>query len=326
MRSLVLISAHVLLVDPVDLRRERLRRSVEAIPGASAEAVATLSEAYLMAEARAPQAVALAAELAIRPEFEGFLALARMLRMRLALFGDPRLLPRGANCLRLDNDADYGTLAAEVTGTRPPAPARQVRAQGLVLIGASTGGTTALETLLSALPGNAPPFVIVQHMREGFIDGMIRRLDRDCAAEVLAAPEGEVPRQGRVYIAADPARHLTVTGRAGALRLRHVAGDPVSGHRPSVDMLFASVADIALRPPTAAALLTGMGGDGADGMVRLRRSGAHTIAQDQATSVVWGMPRLAVEMGGADEVLPVTRIGPALLAALARTTDAGGSR
>ncbi|HSF64610.1 MAG TPA: CheB methylesterase domain-containing protein [Paracoccaceae bacterium] len=319
-------SVQVLLVDPVDLRRERLRRCVEATPGVTATAVATLSEAYMMAESQNPQAVALAAELAIRPEFEGFLALARMLRTRLALFGDPRLLPRGARCQRLDSEADYATLSCEVTGTRPPVAARAARAQGLMLIGASTGGTIALETLLSALPADVPPTVIVQHMREGFIDGMIRRLDRDCAAEVLAAPEGEVLRPGRVYIAADPACHLTVTGRAGALRLRHLAGDPVSGHRPSVDVLFASAAEIGTRPPTVAALLTGMGGDGADGMVRLRRSGAHTIAQDQATSVVWGMPRLAVEMGGAEEVLPITRIGPAMLAALSRPAETGAPR
>lgn len=319
-------SAQVLIVDPVELRRERLRRSVVATPGTTATAVATLSEAYLAAEAQAPEAVALAAELAIRPEFEGFLALARMLRMRLSLFGDARLLPQGARCLRLDSEADYAALASDLTGAPPPAPPRGPRAQGMILIGASTGGTTALETLLSALPADTPPMIIVQHMREGFIDGMIRRLDRDCAAEVLAAPEGEALRPGRVYIAADPARHLTVTGRAGALRLRHVAADPVSGHRPSVDMLFGSVADMTMRPPTAAALLTGMGADGAEGMARLRRSGAHTIAQDQATSVVWGMPRLAIEMGGADDVLPITRIGPALLAALSRPADAGATR
>lgn len=326
MRRNALPAAHVLLVDPIELRRERLRRTLALAPGTRTDVVATMSEAYVAAESSAPSVVALAAELAVRQEFEGFLALTRLLQMRLVLFGDPRLLPPGAGCQRLESDADYAALVQALTGAPPPAAARAARVQGLILVGASTGGTTALETLLSALPADTPPVIIVQHMREGFIDGMIRRLDRDCAAEVLAAPEGEAPRNGRVYVASDPDRHLTVTGRAGALRLRHVAGDPVSGHRPSVDALFASAADIAVRPPVAAALLTGMGGDGAEGLLRLRQSGAHTIAQDQATSVVWGMPRLAVEMGGAEAVLPITRIGPALLAALARTAETGAPR
>jgi len=128
---------------------------------------------------------------------------------------------------------------------------------------------------------------------------------------VVLAAEGDALKRGTVYFASDSNRHLMIKGMSGT-RIALVDGPPRNGHRPAVDSLFDSALPWASR--VTAALLTGMGQDGAAGLGALRRAGAHTIAQDQATSIVWGMPRAAVEAGAASEVLPIDRIGHALLA------------
>ena len=187
----------------------------------------------------------------------------------------------------------------------------------LICIGASTGGVSALETVLLNFPEDCPPTLIVQHIRPGFAEGLVRRLNQLVNPHVISAKDNEVIEHGNVYVAAAHDRHLGLTLRSG-LRLRLLAEAPVSGHRPSVDVLFHQAAEQAKRIRISAALLTGMGADGADGMAMLRAAGAYTIAQDENSSVVWGMPRVAIERGGATDVLPLNKIGPALLRQEAR--------
>lgn len=185
----------------------------------------------------------------------------------------------------------------------------------LVVIGASTGGTEAIRVVLESLPVDCPPILVVQHMPKNFTRAFADRLDQLVGVRVTEAADGDVPRPGCAYIAAGD-RHLVVASANGVCRLDVVEGPLVCRHRPSVDVLFRSAADVA-GSRVVAALLTGMGDDGAEGMVHLASLGAHTIAQDEATSVVWGMPAEAVSRGGAAEVLPLDAIGRAIVSRLA---------
>ncbi len=217
------------------------------------------------------------------------------------------LLPFGAT----DSPAEVIACALGRRPLPPPPPVSSAqRGPELILLGASTGGITALETVLSVFPADCPPTLVVQHIRPGFIESTIQRLELRCRPRIVPARENSPIAPGYVYVAADPDRHLTLCGRA-VPRCRMVASPPCHGHRPSVDRLFESAVPYA--PRTTAALLTGMGVDGAAGLAALRAAGAFTIAQDRATSVVWGMPRAAVEIGAAAAVLPIERIGEALL-------------
>ncbi|MFD1808782.1 CheB methylesterase domain-containing protein [Gemmobacter lanyuensis] len=179
-------------------------------------------------------------------------------------------------------------------------------------IGSSTGGVQALSRILPMFPAASPPILIVQHMPEGFTGAFARRLDAVCNMSVCEARDGEEVRFGTVYIAPGGQRHMTV--RREGIVLVHLArtGDPVSYSRPSVDVLFASVAQQAGRKAIAA-LLTGMGRDGARGMLAIRQAGGTTFAQDEATSVVYGMPFAAVELGAAKETLPLDDIPDRML-------------
>jgi two-component system chemotaxis response regulator CheB len=181
----------------------------------------------------------------------------------------------------------------------------------VVVVGASTGGTEALRELLEALPPDAPGVAIVQHMPEAFTAQFARRLDELCRIEVKEAEQGDRLVPGRALVAPGN-RHLCIR-RSGALYLADVVdGPPVNLHRPSVDVLFRSAAR-ACGPNALGVILTGMGDDGAEGMAELKEAGARTVAQDEATSVVFGMPREAIARGAVDEVLPLPRIAPALL-------------
>lgn len=218
-----------------------------------------------------------------------------------------------------DRDATVGAAADRVAADRVaavPIPALSGRGpvDSIICIGASTGGIPALETVLAMFPADCPPTLIIQHIRPGFAEGLIRRLNGALAPRVMAATENQPLERGTICLAASTDHHLGLVPR-GLPRLRLIAGAPVAGHRPSVDVLFTQVAALADRFSVRAALLTGMGADGAEGMCALRAAGALTIAQDRGSSVVWGMPRVAVERGGATEVLPLTRIGAALLRA-----------
>ena len=179
----------------------------------------------------------------------------------------------------------------------------------LICIGASTGGVDALENVLAHFPADCPPTCIVQHILGGFSGGLARRLDRACAARVVEAEHDMRLDPGTVAIAPGNAAHLLVR-RPGTICVIR-PDSQVSGHRPSVDVLFRSAAESGAQ--VVAALLTGMGRDGADGLHRIRAAGGRTIAQDEATSIVYGMPRVAAEIGAAEFVLPLPQIGPKLV-------------
>ena len=168
----------------------------------------------------------------------------------------------------------------------------------VILLGASTGGTEALRVVLTQFPENTPPVLVVQHIPPVFSRALAERLNSLCPGiTVLESQGGERLQRGYVYIAPGD-RHLTVENQGGVLKTRLSEGDKVSGHKPSVDVLFQSGTGISQR--VVAALLTGMGRDGAEGMKCLRQKGARTIAQSEKTCVVYGMPRAAVENGGAE--------------------------
>jgi two-component system, chemotaxis family, protein-glutamate methylesterase/glutaminase len=204
------------------------------------------------------------------------------------------------------------TPGRTVAPARPVAAAMPDRLPRVLAVGASTGGVQALARLLSALPADAPGMVVVQHMPEGFTAAFAARLNTSCTVTVREAQDGDRVEPGLVLLAPGGKRHMVLTGTAPNWRVALQDGDPVCFARPSVDVLFASVARRAGQM-AAAALLTGMGRDGAAGMSEIRRVGGHTIAQDEATSVVWGMPAAAVELDAAATVLPLDDIAESLL-------------
>jgi two-component system chemotaxis response regulator CheB len=213
------------------------------------------------------------------------------------------------------------TLTFPVVPMLPPAPPPERQriapvarpaVDSLIALGASTGGTEALRLILERLPPDAPPVVVVQHMPEHFTAAFARRLDECCQISVKEAAQGDDLRPGRVLIAPGN-RHLVVR-RQGRHHFVELSDGPlVSRHRPSVDVLFRSVA-AAAGPNAVGALLTGMGDDGAEGLLEMKRAGARTIAQDEATSVVFGMPKEAIARKAADQVAPLGRIPYLLLA------------
>jgi two-component system chemotaxis response regulator CheB len=197
----------------------------------------------------------------------------------------------------------------------PFAPAITVRVDAfdLVAIGTSTGGPVALKAVLSALPADFPvPVVVVQHMPPVFTKAFADRLDTLCAMSVKEAEHGDPLVPGRVLIAPG-AFHLTVSRADGLPRAELDGRDPVSGHRPSVDVLMRSVAG-EYGERALGVIMTGMGRDGADGMRELRQRGGRVIAQDQESSVIFGMNREVIQNGDADEVVPLAAIGARLAA------------
>jgi two-component system, chemotaxis family, protein-glutamate methylesterase/glutaminase len=181
----------------------------------------------------------------------------------------------------------------------------------VVAVGASTGGTEAIAEFLFALPADAPPVVIVQHMPKEFTKSFARRLDDRSAMSVKEAVHGD-PIVSGVALIAPGNRHLTIQRTASGYRAVVTDGEPVNRHRPSVDVLFHSVAESA-GAHAVGILLTGMGADGARGLRAMRDRGATTVAQDERSCVVFGMPREAIAMGAAEYVLPLGRIAEAVL-------------
>ncbi len=186
--------------------------------------------------------------------------------------------------------------------------------EALIAIGASTGGTEALKDVLTRLPEQVPGIVIVQHMPESFTGSFARRLDSLCRVRVKEAVHGERVQPGTAYLAPGHS-HLFVRREGAAYRLELSQSAPVNRHRPSVDVLFHCVAACAGRHALGV-ILTGMGKDGAAGLLAMRRAGAWTIAQDQASCVVYGMPREAVALDAVAESRPLHEIGARLLARL----------
>jgi two-component system chemotaxis response regulator CheB len=185
-----------------------------------------------------------------------------------------------------------------------------------IVIGSSTGGTQALELVLASLPADAPGIAITQHMPEKFTAMYARRLDGICAMNVREARDGDRIERG-VALIAPGGKHMSLRKASGQYYAQIMDGPPVNRHKPSVDVLFRSAAECA----GAAALgiiMTGMGDDGARGMKQMHDLGARTIAQDEESCVVFGMPKEAIKLGGVDEVISLDSIARAILAFDAR--------
>lgn len=218
---------------------------------------------------------------------------------------------------------DVKRLVAQVQ--QQPADASRLAAlpkttNKIVAIGASTGGVQALETVLRSFPSNAPGTVVVQHMPPGFTATFAARLNEVCAVEVKEAEQGDSVAPGRVLIA--PGGKHMLFRRSGAQYLVEVKDGPlVNRHRPSVEVLFQTVAQFA-GANAVGVMLTGMGDDGAKGMLKMKEAGAYNIAQDAESCIVFGMPRVAIEMGATHEVLPLERIAARVIERAAREESA----
>jgi two-component system, chemotaxis family, protein-glutamate methylesterase/glutaminase len=193
-----------------------------------------------------------------------------------------------------------------------PATTAEFRAgRKIIAIGSSTGGVEALITILQKFPVNCPPTVITQHMPSTFTKSFADRLNRLCNPIVEEATDGARLEIGRIYLAPGGERHMMVANPSAPC-CRLVERDPVNGHRPSVDVLFDSVAELAGRNAVGV-ILTGMGRDGAAGLLKMRYAGAKTIGQDEKTCVVYGMPRVAYELGAVEHQYPLGAIGDEIL-------------
>lgn len=203
--------------------------------------------------------------------------------------------------------------------TPKPSPSlvalKKVSKVGLIAIGSSTGGVQALEVLLSELPEGIPPIVITQHMPPVFTASFAKRLDELCSLKIQEAEEGMVLKNGNVYIAPG-GFHLGIMKNGSSLMCRLEDGPLVSGNKPSVDFLFQSVVDLLEKNQISTVIgliLTGMGSDGAIGLKKIRESGGTTLGQDEASSLVYGMPRAAMEIGGVEHQLPLQKIAEKIL-------------
>ena len=214
------------------------------------------------------------------------------------------------------------TAAAGADSARPVAPALTIgrlSTEKIIFIGASTGGTEATKEVLMNLPADCPAVVITQHMPPGFTKSYAARLDGLCRMSVAEARDGERILPGHAYIAPG-GFHLSVERSGANYIARVVDGDPVNRHKPSVEVLFKSAARV-VGPNALGLMLTGMGADGASAMKEMRDAGSYNLAQDEASCVVFGMPREAIAAGAVHEVLPLTQIAAKLIERL-RSTNA----
>jgi two-component system chemotaxis response regulator CheB len=247
-----------------------------------------------------------------------------------------------ADGLRLlaDDIADKVRAASLAQMRRPAAPgvakpddklAATISAIGrlstekIVFIGASTGGTEATKEVLMNLPPDCPAVLITQHMPAGFTKSYAARLDGLCRIRVAEARDGERILPGHAYIAPGGTAHLSVERSGANYIARIVEGEPVNRHRPSVEVLFKSAARVA-GPNAVGIMLTGMGADGAAAMKEMRDAGSHNLVQDEASCVVFGMPKEAIAAGAAHEVLPLAQIAPRLIERLRSTAGLSHSR
>lgn len=199
-----------------------------------------------------------------------------------------------------------------------PTPARTRLAgnfattEKLVMIGSSTGGTEAIRQVLEPMPVNSPAIMITQHMPAGFTRSFVQRLDSLCAVKVYEAEDGQRVLPGHVYLAPGGVAHMKLARSGANYVVRLEYSEPVNRHRPSVDVLFNSAAQVAGRN-CIGVILTGMGKDGAQGMLAMRQAGARTFAQDEASCVVFGMPREALHIGAAEEAVPLHELSERIL-------------
>lgn len=302
--DLVTMDLHLPGMNGLEVTRRIMRRSPTLI--AIVAASANLNDATIFEALEAGAMAAVQRPLAPgQPDYLG---------RRRRLLGELRAIGRSSLATRMSRtDQAAGRVSGRGRGPAamalPPTAARSDRRPvELIAVGASTGGPQALRSLLSGLPReHIPPLLVVQHMAEGFVAGLAAWLASDGRGPVRVATDGERLARGTVLIAPD-GRHLTAT-RDGRVRLLPSA--PVGGHRPSADVLFESVA-ASYGPRALGIILTGMGRDGADGLLRLHQAGGHTLAEDPHAAVVGGMPGAAVALGAIDRVVPLPQIAPAI--------------
>ena len=324
--------------------RIKLIRALDAAPGFRVIGQASdLPATYTSAEAMEPDMVLVSRELTLLPEFSLMRSLFRALEARWIpvvhhglLEAAPRMnasTEAAGDLAPIDTTQKPEAIRAQIQAAmrqpvlrRPTVAATPIRSGGsmkagkLILLGASTGGVDALLAVLSAMPADCPPIAVVQHTGQGFSESLIRLLDRRCTLTIEAAQDGMDLRPGRVCVAAGCPGHMRLKS-FNPYRIAVEPGPLVSGHLPSVDALFRSAVPAA--PHVVAALLTGMGRDGADGLLALRNAGAATIGQDESSSVVYGMPKAAWEIGAVRHQLPLGEIAGAILRACAQTSDEG---
>ena len=231
---------------------------------------------------------------------EGMQAYAEEICYKIKAASLARLIPRPVQPVMPVDDVPRSGVPRPIIGT-----------EKLIAIGASTGGTEAIKDVLLGLPADSPGIVITQHMPPGFTRSFAERLNRMTRLNVVEAKGGERILPGHAFLAPGD-KHLLVE-RSGANYVTRLSdAEPVRRHKPAVDPMFHSVAQCAGRN-VIACLLTGMGKDGAQGMLEIRQAGGYTVAQNEATCVVYGMPREAVAIGGAEDILPLGEIAEALL-------------
>ncbi len=210
----------------------------------------------------------------------------------------------------LDQLSHLDVSHLQLSSTQAP----NLDASFVIAMGASTGGTEALSKIIVELPSNMPPILIVQHIPEGFSRAFAERLDQISHLRVKEAADGDNLEPGRVLVAPGD-KQMTIAGRPGHYRVQVYAGEKVSGHRPSVDVLFRSVAE-QVKGKMLGVILTGMGSDGAEGLLQMKNAGALTFGQDAASSVVYGMPKVAHQLGAVGKVLPLNQIALEMIKAL----------
>ena len=323
---------HILISHGSLVQAVQLRQKIGQLPQVSkVSTAATITETYNFAEHQTPDCVFICASFARASEFEFLSSLFGIMGIACVVVFDAaggdvyqppaafarRLvaIPEQSSVPSLSMAMSHATGQTRRTaiGTVQTPATNSFHGRAIILIGASTGGIDALLGCIRRFPYDCPPTLIVQHTSGRHAQSLVRLLDNATAAQVVAARDGEPLEPGTIYLSPGGETHLCLSSRSATPVARLQETDLVSGHRPSVDALFSS--GIPFARHIAAAILTGMGRDGAEGLVKLRKAGAYTIGQDEKTSVVYGMPRVAMELGGVAEQLPIDRIGSALLAA-----------
>lgn len=316
MSSSLPTSITVAIVDEVSIRAQRLSQELSRHPRFGTPTLfGDLSEAFVSIEVAPPDLVLVSPGLAARKEYPMLDALLDMLKIRrlfLLRHVDRNRPSTAQSPLRSDAEiADFARSLYRLLGLaeqRKSNPQSRPDSDRIIVMGSSTGGIEALLAILPHFPKNCPPTFIVQHIKADFLPALVRRLDSHCAADVREATGNEIATPGRILVAPGNEAHMVL--RPNGRRCVLQSDPPETGHRPSVDRLFRSA--VPYGEDVIAVLLTGMGRDGAAGMAEIRRAGGWTIAQDEATSVVYGMPQAAKRMGGVCEELPLDRIGPAI--------------
>jgi two-component system chemotaxis response regulator CheB len=218
--------------------------------------------------------------------------------------------------IKIASTAKVGNRKSDYTPSRPVTNQGIDTMSKIIAIGASTGGTDAIHTVISGLPRDMPPIVIVQHMPPVFTKLYAERLNNTCELEVKEAEDGDALKPGRVLIAPGNFQ-MRLAKRGTGFIVKCTQEEKVSGHCPSVDVLFDSVADVAGKQ-SIGVILTGMGRDGANGLLKMKKTGAYTIGQDEKSSVVYGMPMVAFNIGAVEKQLPLDRIADEIIRFLSK--------